>query len=128
MKSNFVIKVNDLTLCDSFYRDVLQVGVCMMSSSFGSYYRLSPDTGLHLLKTNARFLEHGSAAVCWSFSTPDMAALEQRLNRAGFPLFIELSQLPFYDRCSDIDDLILNTVGIFIGALIYFGVKRARRN
>ena len=89
MKSNFVIKVNDLTLCDSFYRDVLQVGVCMMSSSFGSYYRLSPDTGLHLLKTNARFLEHGSAAVCWSFSTPDMAALEQRLNRAGFPLFKE---------------------------------------
>ena len=47
---------------------------------------------------------------------------------AGFPLFIELSQLPFYDRCSDIDDLILNTAGILIGALIYFGVKRARRN
>lgn len=43
---------------------------------------------------------------------------------AGFPLLIELTQLPFYDRCSDIDDFILNTTGIFIGALIYFGVKR----
>ena len=42
---------------------------------------------------------------------------------AGFPLFIEITQLPFYDRCSDVDDLILNTTGIFIGALIYFGVK-----
>ena len=45
---------------------------------------------------------------------------------AGVPLFIEITQLPFYDRCSDVDDLILNTIGIFIGALIYFGVKRLR--
>ena len=43
---------------------------------------------------------------------------------AGFPLFIEITQLPFYDRCSDVDDLILNTTGILIGAIIYFGVKR----
>ena len=42
---------------------------------------------------------------------------------AGFPLFIEITQLPFYDRCSDIDDLILNSTGILIGALVYFGVK-----
>ena len=42
---------------------------------------------------------------------------------AGFPLFIEITQLPFYDRCSDVDDLILNTTGILIGALIYFSVK-----
>ena len=43
---------------------------------------------------------------------------------AGISLFIEITQLPFYSRCSDIDDLIMNTTGIFIGALIYFGVKR----
>ncbi len=43
---------------------------------------------------------------------------------AMFPFFIEITQLPFYDRCSDIDDIILNTTGIFIGALIYFGAKR----
>ena len=42
---------------------------------------------------------------------------------AGFPLFIEITQLPFYDRCSDVDDIILNTTGILVGALIYFGVK-----
>lgn len=44
----------------------------------------------------------------------------------GFPLLIEITQLPFYDRCSDVDDLILNTTGIFIGALIYFGAKRLK--
>lgn len=45
---------------------------------------------------------------------------------AAFPLFIEITQLPFYSRCSDVDDLILNTTGIFLGALIYFGVKRCK--
>ena len=45
---------------------------------------------------------------------------------AIFPFFIELSQLPFYDRCSDIDDFLLNTTGILMGALIYFGGKRLK--
>ena len=49
---------------------------------------------------------------------------------ACFPLFIEITQLPFYSRCSDVDDVILNTTGIFIGALIYFGIKhlKSRKN
>ena len=46
---------------------------------------------------------------------------------AAFPLFIEITQIPFYSRCSDVDDLILNTTGIFIGALIYFGIKRLNK-
>ena len=41
----------------------------------------------------------------------------------GFSLFIEITQLPFYDRCSDLDDILLNATGVLIGALIYFGVK-----
>ncbi|MEE1125845.1 MAG: VanZ family protein [Acutalibacteraceae bacterium] len=41
----------------------------------------------------------------------------------GFSLFIELLQLPFYDRVSDIDDLILNSSGYILGYLIYSGVK-----
>lgn len=89
MKSAVIIKVNDLPLCESFYRDVLQIGSCEMSSSFGSFYAISPDAGLYLLKTNARFLEHGSAAASWSFTTSDMEALELRLLKAGFPLLKE---------------------------------------
>ena len=45
---------------------------------------------------------------------------------------IEVSQLLFYERSSDIDDLILNTTGAFIGALIYFSavalIKRSKKN
>jgi len=43
---------------------------------------------------------------------------------AGLSLFIEITQLPFYDRSSDVDDLILNTTGTLIGAIIFFGIKR----
>lgn len=41
----------------------------------------------------------------------------------GFSLAIEILQLPFYDRVSDIDDLILNSLGYVLGYLIYLGVK-----
>lgn len=46
---------------------------------------------------------------------------------AGLTLFIEITQLPFYSRCSDIDDLLLNTTGVLLGGLLYFGVKKYRR-
>ena len=48
----------------------------------------------------------------------------------GCSLCIEILQLPFYDRVSDIDDLILNSLGYIIGYLIYLGVKgiRSKKN
>lgn len=42
----------------------------------------------------------------------------------GFSLAIEILQLPFFDRVSDVDDLILNSSGYVLGYLIYLGVKR----
>lgn len=45
----------------------------------------------------------------------------------GFSLFIEILQLPFYDRVSDIDDLLLNSLGFIIGYLLYLLVKRFRK-
>lgn len=41
----------------------------------------------------------------------------------GLSLFIEILQLPFFDRLSDIDDLILNSTGFIIGYVIYLLVK-----
>lgn len=41
----------------------------------------------------------------------------------GFSLFIEVLQLPFFDRVTDIDDLILNFVGFLIGYGAYVLVK-----
>lgn len=41
----------------------------------------------------------------------------------GYSFCIEILQLPFYDRVSDVDDLILNSLGYIIGYGIYAGVK-----
>ena len=37
----------------------------------------------------------------------------------GVSLCIEILQLPFYDRVSDIDDLLLNSLGFILGYLLY---------
>ncbi len=44
----------------------------------------------------------------------------------GFTCAIETLQLFLIDRCSDVDDLILNTFGAVIGAVIFFLVKMIR--
>lgn len=41
----------------------------------------------------------------------------------GISLFIEILQLPFFDRVSDIDDLILNSAGFIIGYMLYLLFK-----
>ena len=62
--------------------------------------------------------------LAWPFCFKKLDTLGKTiLAGAGFSLFIEITQLPFFDRCSDVDDLILNTTGILIGALIYFAIK-----
>ena len=45
----------------------------------------------------------------------------------GCSLLIEILQLPFYDRVSDIDDLILNSLGFLMGYGIYLLVKRVKK-
>lgn len=45
----------------------------------------------------------------------------------GISLCIELIQLPFSVRATDIDDLILNTLGVILGYGIYAGIHCARR-
>lgn len=42
-------------------------------------------------------------------------------------LAIEILQLPFFDRVSDIDDLILNTLGFALGYGIYLLVKKCKK-
>lgn len=45
----------------------------------------------------------------------------------GCSLLIEIMQLPFYDRVSDIDDLILNSLGFLTGYGIYLLVKAVKK-
>lgn len=42
----------------------------------------------------------------------------------GFSLLIEILQLPFYDRVTDIDDLILNSLGYATGYGLYLLIKQ----
>ena len=46
---------------------------------------------------------------------------------AGFSLCIEILQLPFFDRVSDIDDLLLNSLGFLAGYGIYLLVRKLRK-
>ena len=45
----------------------------------------------------------------------------------GISLCIEIIQLPFSVRASDVDDLILNTFGVIIGYGIYALIRSVRR-
>ena len=45
----------------------------------------------------------------------------------GVSLCIEILQLPFYDRVSDVDDLLLNSLGFIIGYLLYLLAKSASK-
>lgn len=45
----------------------------------------------------------------------------------GVSLCIEILQLPFYDRVSDVDDLLLNTFGFIIGYLLYLLAKQVSK-
>ena len=51
---------------------------------------------------------------------------ENILAGAGFSLFIEVTQLFCLGRHTDVDDLILNTIGVAIGAFIVFLFRKKR--
>ena len=64
--------------------------------------------------------------IVWPFCFKKLNTIGKSILAGGcFSLFIEIVQLLFYDHCSDVDDLILNTTGVVIGSLIYFGIKKA---
>ena len=45
----------------------------------------------------------------------------------GFSLCIEMLQLPFFDRVSDVDDLLLNSAGFLMGYGVYLLFKRMKK-
>ena len=53
--------------------------------------------------------------------------LKVLLAGAGISFCIEIIQLPFSVRATDIDDLILNTVGVIVGYGIYALIRYVRR-
>ena len=64
--------------------------------------------------------------IVWPVCFKELNTLGKSILAGGcFSLLIEITQLLFFDRCSDVDDLLLNTTGVAIGSLIYFGIKKA---
>lgn len=77
---------------------------------------------VNLIGNTAMFIPLG---IVWPSVFPKLNT-HTKVIAAGFcaSLCIEILQLPFYDRASDIDDLILNTTGYVIGYGIYLLVRK----
>lgn len=83
------------------------------------------DLALNLIGNVAMFIPTGVI----------LPVLYRRVNRywkdvfagAVLSLCIELLQLPFASRATDIDDLILNTLGAALGGLIFFSIRALRK-
>lgn len=77
---------------------------------------------LNLIGNTAMFLPLG---IVWPAVFKKLNAHWKVISAGvGVSLLIEVLQLPFFDRASDIDDLILNTLGYLMGYGIYLLVKR----
>ena len=80
---------------------------------------------LNLIGNTLMFLPLGIVwpAVFWQLNT------HGKVIGAGFgvSLTIEILQLPFFGRSTDIDDLILNTLGFLLGYGIYLLVRKGKR-
>jgi len=87
-----------------------------------------PDTRsilLNIIGNTAMFIPIG---VIWPIVYKDLNTPVKAIGAGiGFSLCIEILQLPFYDRVSDIDDLILNTLGFLIGYALYMLMKALRK-
>ncbi len=65
--------------------------------------------------------------ICWPWCFKKLDTFKKAVMAGlGYTTFIEITQLPFSGRCSDINDIILNGLGAAIGAAIFFGVKKVR--
>lgn len=80
---------------------------------------------LNLIGNTAMFIPLG---IVWPAVFPKLDR-HAKVIAAGFgvSLCIEVLQLPFFDRATDIDDLILNTAGYLIGYGVYLLARKIKR-
>ena len=80
---------------------------------------------LNLIGNTTMFIPLG---IVWPSVFPQLDCHKKVIAAGvGASLCIEILQLPFFDRVSDIDDLILNSLGFLVGYGIYMLVKKLRR-
>lgn len=84
-------------------------------------YPVFKEALLNIIGNTTMFIPVG---IIWPIVFKKLDAPEKVIAAGvGYSLCIEILQFPFYDRVSDVDDLILNSLGYIIGYGIYAGVK-----
>lgn len=72
---------------------------------------------LNIIGNTAMFIPLG---IIWPSVFPQLQPFGRAMAAGvGCSLLIEILQLPFFDRVSDIDDLILNSLGFLMGYLLW---------
>lgn len=89
---------------------------------FERMFDIYPGRTMNIIGNISMFIPVG---IVWPLCFKKLDCLWKTvLAGAAFSLFIEISQLAFYERCSDVDDLLMNASGVLIGAILYFGIKK----
>ena len=91
-------------------------------------YETKREALLNLIGNITMFIPLG---IVWPSVFPRLDShIKVLLSGFGCSLCIEMLQLPFYDRVSDVDDLILNTFGFAVGYGIFllFGLIFGTKN
>lgn len=106
--------VFDIDRCFPF-----RINLCPLVHLFD--YPTRQEALLNLIGNTAMFIPLG---IVWP-SVYKKLDRHWKVIAAGFvfSLLIEILQLPFFDRVSDIDDLILNTTGFLLGYGVYLLVR-----
>ena len=79
-----LVRVNDLPLCRSFYRDMLHLGDPVTDSAFTVEFALSEQMILRLEQNHSPSLEHASSAAAWILECEDPQKLFDELANAGY--------------------------------------------
>ena len=89
------------------------------------WFETTRDLVVNLVGNFAMFIPTGTIVpIIW----PDLDRFWKSIP-AGMliPICIELAQLPFAVRATDVDDLILNTAGIAVGYMVFALIRRVRK-
>ncbi len=81
-----LLRVADLQLCRTFYRDLLRLGEPAADSSFATEFEVSENFVLRLELNTSPALEHASSAASWIFECSDPQSLLNSLADAGYPV------------------------------------------
>ena len=80
-----VIKVRNIELCRSFYRDVLDLGAPVMDSNFWVEFRLADSLALCLEKiADGDTAPTSEGGISWIFRTDELDTLVDRLHKYGY--------------------------------------------